>query len=220
VSLTLIGAIVAAVLTLMVFSYLVGNNPLYRLAQHIFVGVSIGYAALLLLGNVLVPRIFQLALVTNFGTLGWWLLLVPIVLGLMLLARLGRVAPAPGQRSLLLGLATLALNIALSTVAALAIAGALTGTIIPQTAGTMLPLSSGDVAGNAVIVVGVIASLFYFQFNVRPSGVRSGLGTLVAGTGRWVIVIALGATLGALTVSFVSALVERVQFLFNLPNLF
>jgi hypothetical protein len=35
-----------------------------------------------------------------------------------------------------------------------------------------------------------------------------------------VIVIALGATLGALTVSFVSALVERVQFLFNLPNLF
>src|SRR5262249_38539708 len=145
-----------------------------------------------------------------------------IVLGLMLLARLRRVAPAPGQRSLLLGLATLALNIALSTVAALAVVGALTGTIIPQTAGTMLTLSGRDpgvLVGNLVIILGVIASLFYFQFNVRPSGARSGLGALVAGAGRWVIVIALGATLGALTVSFVAALVERAAFLFNPPNL-
>src|SRR5690242_17755632 len=205
----------------MVFSYLLGNNPLYRLAQHIFVGVSIGYATLLLLGNVLVPRVFQLT--STYNSLGGWFLLVPMILGLVLLARLGRIAPPPGGRSLILGLATLALNIALSTVAALAIAGALTGTIIPQAAGTMLPLTAGDpfvLLGNLVIILGVIASLFYFQFNVRPSGVRSGLGSLVAGTGRWVIVVALGATLGALTVSFVSALVERVQFLFNLPNLF
>ena len=50
----LIGGILAALLTLMVFSYLLGNNPVYRLVQHIFVGVSIGYAVLLLVGNVLI----------------------------------------------------------------------------------------------------------------------------------------------------------------------
>lgn len=48
----LIGWVVAAALTLMVFSYLLGNNPLYRLAQHLFVGVSIGYVTLLLLSNL------------------------------------------------------------------------------------------------------------------------------------------------------------------------
>ena len=31
---------VGAVLTLMIFSYLLGDNPVFRLALHIFIGVS------------------------------------------------------------------------------------------------------------------------------------------------------------------------------------
>jgi hypothetical protein len=226
VSATLIGSILAAVLTLMVFSYLLGNNPLYRLAQHIFVGVSIGYAALLLLGNVLIPQLVPVQ--RNPSSLGSWLVLLPVILGVLLLVRL--VRPGARQSGLLLGLATLGLNIAVSTAAALAVGGALLGTLVPQVAGTMRPLtlggSTGDLAawgtliGNLIVVLGVIASLFYFQFSVRPSGIRSAPGRLVAGAGRWLIIVALGATLGALTVSFVSALVERVQFLFNLPSQF
>jgi hypothetical protein len=38
---------------------------------------------------------------------------------------------------------------------------------------------------------------------------------VVATAGRWLIIIALGATLGTLTVSFVAALVDRVAFLFS-----
>jgi hypothetical protein len=37
-----VGTIVAIVLTLFVFSYLLGDNILYRLAEHIFVGVAVG----------------------------------------------------------------------------------------------------------------------------------------------------------------------------------
>ena len=39
------GTWVAVILTLFVFSYLLGDNALYRLAEHIFVGVAVGYAA-------------------------------------------------------------------------------------------------------------------------------------------------------------------------------
>lgn len=218
-SLDLIGKILAALLTLMVFSYLLGNNPLYRLAQHIFVGVAVGYAMLLLLGNILVPQVLSF----RPGTLAGWLVGLPILLGLLLLFRLVQPVARAGrpQVPLLLGLSVLALNIAVSTAAALAIGGALTGTIVPQLANTMRRLTP-DLAGlsSLVVVLGVIASLYYFQFSVRAAGTRSASGLLVAGAGRWLILIALGATLGALTVSFVSALVERVDFLFSLFNLF
>ena len=39
-----IGPIIAAVLTLLVFSYIFGDNVLFKLAAHIFVGVAVGYA--------------------------------------------------------------------------------------------------------------------------------------------------------------------------------
>jgi hypothetical protein len=215
VSITFIGSVLAAVLTLMVFSYLVGNNPLYRLAQHIFVGVSVGYAAMLLLGNVLVPQFFALG--SQTGSIGWWLALIPLLLGVLLFLSRIRPPATPGRPGLLGFFGTIALNIALSTAAALAIGGALTGTLVPQVADSMRPLTGNPalLIGNLVVVLGVAASLYYFQFNVRPSGTRSGAGMVVATAGRWLIIIALGATLGTLTVSFVAALVDRVAFLFS-----
>lgn len=212
-NLTLIGSLLAALLTIMVFSYLLGNNPLYRLALHIFVGVSVGYATLLLLGNVLVPQLFDAT--RDVGSVSWWLLALPILLGLLLLLRLFR-GSAPGRGSGLGGaLVTIVLNIALSTGAALAVGGALSGTLVPQVADTMRSIPANP-AGSLIIVLGVVASLYYFQFTVGPSGARSSGGALVAGAGRWLIVIALGATLGSLAVSFAGALVDRVAFLFSL----
>ena len=49
----LIGPIVAMLLTIMVLSYIIGDNILFRLAVHIFIGVASGYAAVLILYNVL-----------------------------------------------------------------------------------------------------------------------------------------------------------------------
>src|SRR5205807_8010171 len=54
---TLIGEIVAALLTLMVFSYLIGANPLWRIAQSLLVGVSVGYVTLVLLTQVIAPQV-------------------------------------------------------------------------------------------------------------------------------------------------------------------
>ncbi len=221
----LIGWGVAALLTLMVFSYLLGNNPLYRLAQHLFVGVSIGYVSLLLLSNL---AFIQVPALAGQAGLGAWLYGLPLIFGLVLLLRLVRPAVSAGDGPLfrmLVPLSTIVLNIAVSTAAALAVGGALTGTLVPQVAASMHPIS-GDIStltgistliGGIVLVLGVVAALYYFQFTVGPSGRRSAGGAAVAGVGRWLILIGLGATLGSLSVSFVSALINRVEFLFTPP---
>ena len=41
----LVGTWVAALLTLAVLSYIVGYNSVFRLAEHLFVGIAAGYAA-------------------------------------------------------------------------------------------------------------------------------------------------------------------------------
>ena len=44
-SIDLLSAILGLIFTLMVFSYLLDDNPLFRVAVYIFIGVSAGYAA-------------------------------------------------------------------------------------------------------------------------------------------------------------------------------
>ena len=41
-----IGAWISIFLTICIFSYLYGDNPIYKLAEHLFVGVSIGVAVI------------------------------------------------------------------------------------------------------------------------------------------------------------------------------
>ncbi len=55
--LDLIAGIIAFIFTVMIFSYLIGDNPLYRIASYFFVGVSAGYIASVVFWQVLVPRI-------------------------------------------------------------------------------------------------------------------------------------------------------------------
>ena len=117
----LIGLIIGFLLTLFIYSYIWGDNPLYRLAVHILVGVSAGYAAVVVVRELLLPVYVQLR--ANPTTLELAGGLVPFVLGLLLvLKRLPRLA--------WLGTGTIALLVGVG--AAVALMGALTGTLLPQ----------------------------------------------------------------------------------------
>ena len=78
----IIWALVGFVVTLLVFSYILGDNPLFRVAAYIFVGVSAAYAALLVIYQVLLPRLVQ----PLFQ--GSYLLIIPLLLGVLLIAKL------------------------------------------------------------------------------------------------------------------------------------
>ena len=76
----------AALLTIMVYSYLLGDNPLYRLAEHVFIGSSVAYAVVVVIHGVLGPLLFKP--LTSDKTGERLLAVVPLVLGLLLWAKL------------------------------------------------------------------------------------------------------------------------------------
>lgn len=204
--------IVPALLTLVVYTYLVGDNPAYRVAQHLFVGVSVGLATLAVVYNVLWPQLVFLSLQKDTYTIftEHILLLAALLLGLILLAKV--VLPRNAGSNSVLG-------IIVGVGAATALGGALIGTLVPQTLATMVPLTgagNGDIPsilGNIVLVVGVVATLSYFYFTARKDGTRGQAAQAGATVGRYFIMVAFGAIFGLLTISFFAALYGRVDFL-------
>lgn len=217
--LELAGTLVAVVLTLCVFSYLLGDNVLYRLAEHIFVGVAVGYAVVVAFHAVLAAKLLiPLSKALGEGDSNQVLFLaIPLVLGLLLLTK-------PFKSISWLG--SLSVAFLLGVGAALAISGALLGTLLPQADATAdlvnyvedygpgLGLFSGIVA-----LVGTIGVLLHFYFSAgqegRLAGLRAGLVRVWGGLGRWFVLVAFGAILATTFVSRLSLLAGRVQFLLD-----
>src|SRR5258708_24143250 len=75
----------AFLFTLMILSYLIGDNPLFRIAVFIFVGVSAGYVAAVAWWQVLWPDLFWPLL--NGALMQRALLAVPLILSALLLLK-------------------------------------------------------------------------------------------------------------------------------------
>ncbi len=203
-----IGAIVGLVITLLVFSYLIGDNPLYRVALHIFVGASVAYAVVVAWHAILRPLLLDWVLRGNVNVL---LGLVPLLLGGLLLAR--------GVRSLS-WLGNFSIALLLGVGIAVAVGGALVGTLLPQAGAAMRPLSpfsypddplNGPLDG-LLIVVGTVTSLMVFTFTLRR-GVSGRLIALSTRLGRFFLFVSFGAVFAGVLIASVSVLVERLQFI-------
>jgi hypothetical protein len=202
----------AALLTIMVYSYLLGDNPLYRLAEHVFIGSSVAYAVVVVIHGVLRPL---LLLPLTSGETGERLLaVVPLVLGLLLWTKLKTSWAWLGNFSVafLFGVG-----------AALAIGGALFGSILPQVRATVNAIDLSDLGNGLIIVVGTLSTLLYFHFIVGAEGGLSGIGTgfvrAWARFGRWFIMIAFGAIFANTVMARISLLIGRVQFLLDVFGL-
>lgn len=217
-----LGVLIAAALTLMVFSYIFGDNVLFKLAAHIFVGVAIGVAVVVVWDQVFV-RLGPGNLLTAFPALILCFLLI------------FKIRPVQSQLAGTLG--SISLAFVLGVGAALALGGALFGTLVPQVlsvAGTSLNpnhyLSAQTNAGlvnwlnSIIIVLGTIGTFFYFTFAVRASGplggLREGVVRFWSGMGRLMIIFTLGALFANTVTSRVALLIARLQFLIHLPDMF
>lgn len=210
-----LGTVVGLVLTLCVFSYLLGDNALYRLAENLFVGVAVGYAAVVAFHNILAPQLIT-PLFQALGDQNWGqvtLSLIALVFGLLLLLKPVRS---------LSWLGTLSVALLMGVGAALAIGGALLGTLIPQT------LAAGDLGhyvarygpgvglfSGIVAVVGTIGVVLHFYFGAgregRLAGPREAIVRTWGGLGHWFILIAFAAILATTFMARLSLLVGRVQ---------
>ncbi|MDE3088417.1 MAG: hypothetical protein KGJ80_03385 [Chloroflexota bacterium] len=207
----LIGVWVGAILTLLVFSYLLGDTPLFRIAQAIFVGVAVGYAATVAIYLILVPRLFE-PLIADAGAN--WQLFVPLVLGLLLFTKL---------RAGWASLGNISIAFLFGVGGALAIGGALGGALLPQLQATVVSLAPasgwGNVISNLLLVVGTIGAFLSFRFVVAPSRPALRVFDAVArpwsNVGRWFILIAFGAIFAGTAVSRISILINRLYYLMH-----
>lgn len=203
---TLLTGLVSVLLTLLVFSRLLGDNPAFRAVQYLFVGVSLGYAFVVLYHQVLRPN--ALAAFSELGNpsaLG--VRLLPFLLGLLLLARL------TGRQSVS-WLANIPLALLFGVAAALAVGGALMGTLLPQLLDSARPVGGDPVqaVGAVLLVLGVVLTLCYFYFTVPRETPIGRVVALGASIGRWLLMIAFGFFFAGALLTYLTALNGRLDF--------
>jgi hypothetical protein len=216
-SIEIISAFIGFLLTLMVFSYLIGDNPLFRIAVYLFIGVSSGYAATVIVHYVLLPRLrlFQSNDLNQFI-----LAIVPLLFGVSLLAKLSPRISWIGN---------FAMAVLVGVGAAVAIGGALLGTLMPQVgaaintfdvsaAGGRLGVASKLLQG-VVMLSGTVFTLASFHFSAGRAAdgtpKRNSIIEGIAWVGRLFIAITLGVLFAGVYVSALTAMIERWSFVIN-----
>ena len=187
-----------AFLTLALFSFLYKDNPCYKLAEHIFAGLTAGYQVGLVWDTVILQKLWDPMMA------GRWHLLIPGILGLMMFSRFS---------SKYSWLSRMPLAFAMATTSGVFMTTDLHGWVLPQMKATMLPLGGGGGFAAAalaiIVVVGVISTLIYFYFSKEHKGALG----VTAKVGIWFIMVAFGAHFGYTVMGRVSLLIGRVQFL-------
>lgn len=219
----LIGSLLGFFLTLMVFSYIFGDNALFRATIHLFIGAAAGYAAVVAWYNVTWPQLF-LPLILGSQSERLYALFPLILSGLLLFKISPRLSRYGGPAiAYLVGIG-----------AAVAIGGSVLGTIFPQTLASMnlLDLEAAQQSGETplwlliqglLIVLGTVTTLVYFHFGAqqklgdtpkRPEWVE-----FLAVIGQVFIAITLGVVFAGVFTAALTALIERVSYLgdFLLP---
>ncbi len=204
-----IGLWAGFVFTLMVFSYILGDNFLYRIAIYVFVGLSAGYLTVVTVESVLLPWINGTLLSPTAGIGERALGLVPVVLAVLLLLktspRLGRAGNIGA--AFVIGVGT-----------AVALVGAISGTLLPLAMATGSAVRI-DLLNGFLIFIGVASTLTYFEYLARRTAggqIQRSLRTRVFGTvGQFFIIVTLGALYAGAILTSLTIFSERIGFILS-----
>ncbi|NQT39434.1 MAG: hypothetical protein HQ581_18195 [Planctomycetes bacterium] len=223
-----IGVWVAAMFTLCIFSFIYKDNPFYKIAESVVIGVSAGYWMVVAFWTTLIPNLFGMLFpewIRSWAMPGrspvrnddWFMYFVPLVLGAMLLWRL---APKGAW------IARWPLAFIIGTTAGIRLIGYIHADFMSQTGNTIRSLmvlgtdpETGVVVGfdfwaslKAVLLVGgVLCCLVYFFFSVEHKGVAG----KVSKVGIWYLMITFGAAFGYTVMGRIALLALRLEFLFD-----
>jgi len=208
-----------AFLTLATFSFLYKDNPFYKFAEHLFVGLSAGYFAIILWHNGLIPKLMFQRL--DDGSLYFlWLdssrpwYLIPALLGMMMWTRFSRKYSWISRWPL-------AMYIGIGAGAAVPLE--MRARVNEQLSAMMrdidwtyffghggfnfLDTTSG--LSQLIVFIGALCGLFYFFFSTPHTGVIGGM----AKFGIWILMIGFGASFGFTVMARISLFINRMQFL-------
>ncbi len=214
-----VGIWVGALLTLCIFSFLYKDNPFYKFAEHLFVGVSAGYYIVLRFWTVIVPNLWEPLLkalagqgvnpartgmfAAELGDYRIWLV-VPGVLGLLLFTRFH-------DKSSWLSRWSLALII--GVFAGIKTTGFAQGDLVAQVQGSLQPLWIAghfwDSVNAIIFTVGLLTSLLFFYYSREHKGALGAASKV----GIIFLMVSFGAGYGYTVMSRVSLLIGRFQYL-------
>jgi hypothetical protein len=198
---------VGALLTLCIFSFLWRDNPFYKFAEHLFVGISLGYNIAITWHSTVYPSLFQPLFMSPLSQVSVGqkvLLVIPMLLGLMyftaFIPKVGWMMRIP--MGLIMGYGM-----------GIFIPGAVQTSIVKQIQGSLLTptmLTRWDLLLFGVIsLVGVVCSVIYFFFSREHKGALK----LASETGIIYLMVGFGASFGYTVMSRMSLLIGRFQFL-------
>ncbi len=215
----LASGIIALVLTLALLSYLVADNPFYRIAAHLFIGLTSGYAVVLAWYAVIWPNLIGLVRIGRGGD--FFTIVLAVLLGsagsiggVLLLLKTVHIVPRLGG---------LVVAFMLGVGAAVAVGGAITGTLIPQTGAAMvslLPRGSALPFGEVLVeglftVIGTLVTLGFFWYGgkAEPGNPveRTPLARPVAAVGQVFIAITFGVMYAGALAASVAIFAERLS---------
>ncbi|MEZ6067346.1 MAG: hypothetical protein R3B90_16955 [Planctomycetaceae bacterium] len=216
------GVWVAALLTLFIMSFLYKDNPLYKLAEAVIVGVSAAYWMVVSFWTVLVPNLFgklwpdaihdwAMPGLSPVRDKDWYWYLVPLFLGGMLLWRL---SPKGGW------IARWPLAFIIGTTAGLRLVHFLQADFLSQIQAGVEPVLvlDGSVSDNfwasfraSLVFLATLAALTYFFFSIEHKGIVG----RVSRVGIWVLMITFGAAFGYTVMGRIALLAIRFEFLFD-----
>ena len=209
-----IGIWVAAFLTLCIFSFLYKDNPFYKLAEHIFIGVSAGYWACIYYHQTIAPK--MITPLFSINSSDWsnlnLILIIPLALSVMMLLRL-----IPKQWADIGWLSRWPIAFMVGTGSGIFFMGYLRSNVIEQIESTLIPLEYtgttyphwAGLLGVLIIIFGTFTGTVYFFFSKAHTGVFG----VMAKIGIYFLMISFGASFGYTVMARISLLIGRMQFL-------
>lgn len=189
---------VAAVATIVVLGGLFGERRVFGWTQHLLAGLATGYLALLAIREVIAPRLLTPLAADPGGRPELWLgvALVAVTAGAPWLPRIAAAVP---------------ISIAVGSLAAFALGGAVVGTLLPQINAAIATPEAGaaGVAGSVAMAAITVLVLLGFLHGVPRRRATTG----AAAVGRWLLIGGLGGWLGYLLLSRLVLLLDRLGFL-------
>jgi hypothetical protein len=182
---------VAAILTLFIFSFLYKDNPFYKFAEALFIGVSMGYAIPLIYENAFMPFVYTPIFVEHK-----FIIIIPAVMGSLYIFRFTKNLSWLSRYPIVFGMAIVGMGVPMS----------IHSSVLVQMRSAMLPM---DNFNTIIIFIGTVTILLYFFFSKAHRGFYG----KVTNVGVWFLMVGFGASFGYTVMARISLLIGRIQFL-------
>jgi hypothetical protein len=195
----IIGAWVGAGLTLMMFSFIYKDNVFYKIGEHLYLGISVGYFIGIQYWQAIYPEVFRPIVLEH----RYWVI-VPVLMGVFIVLRL---VPS------LSWLSRMSFAFIIGGAAGLGIPNIIHAIFLPQLFQTLRPFNLGWAQNfnQVVILISVFTVIIFFFFSLE----HKKLVGAVSRVGLFFIMIGFGAAFGYTVMARVSLLIGRFQFLIN-----